>query len=217
VINERCAPGAEYFNEVRSEVLELVHGVPERVLEVGCGTGALLEELHRRGSKTLCGIEVRPDVAELARARDCVEEVVVGDVESEAIDFEHENFDLVVASHVLEHLVNPWNAVSRLAGWIRPGGQLVGAVPNVRHMKVVLPLLAKGRWRYEESGILDWTHLRFFTRESVISMFAGTGLRLDAIVPTVQGRKSRALERVSFGTLRDLAAYAICFSAFREG
>jgi 2-polyprenyl-3-methyl-5-hydroxy-6-metoxy-1,4-benzoquinol methylase len=204
-----------YFNEIRPEVLELVRGTPRSALDVGCGTGALLAELHRRGTSRLCGIEVRADVAEVARARDCVDEVIVGDVESEGTSPGAETFDLVVASHLLEHLVDPWRMLSRLERWIRPGGQLVGAVPNVRNAKVVVPLLLRGRWRYAEAGILDVTHLRFFTRRSVESMLAASGLRVDTVVPAVQG-KSRVLDRLSAGQLRDLAAYAICFSAFRD-
>jgi 2-polyprenyl-3-methyl-5-hydroxy-6-metoxy-1,4-benzoquinol methylase len=215
MINERLRPHSGYYNEVRPEILALVVGTPESVCEIGCGTGALLAELHRRGVKQLRGIELRSDVAQLARARGFIDEVYVGDVESDRLELEDDAFDLVVASHVLEHLVDPWRTVTRVAKWIRPGGRFIGAVPNVRHARVLLPLLVSGTWRYENSGILDGTHLRFFTRKTLVDLIESSGLRLEAVVPAIQGRKSSALDRFSLGLLRDFAAYALCFSAIR--
>jgi hypothetical protein len=81
----------------------------------------------------------------------------------------------------LEHLVDPWAVVRKLDGLLRPGGILIASIPNVRHVKVLAPLVLRGRWDYTNSGLLDRTHLRFFVRGSAIALLESSGLKVDAV------------------------------------
>jgi SAM-dependent methyltransferase len=200
------AKGDTYFGNERQDIARLLPPHAARVLEVGCGSGATLQWLKASGRcDTTVGIELFADAAAVARAR--VDELHVGNAEIliEGL-FSPASFDLVLCLDVLEHMVDPWAFVTRLQQLMKPGALLVASIPNVRYLRVVLPLLLAGRWRYEASGILDRTHLRFFTCEGALALVSPPGLTLQAWrrrLPPLAS-KSGALNALSLGLLRDL-------------
>ena len=169
---------ALYYDNVRREIAALLPPRSERVLDIGCGSGATLRWLKDSGR---CGVGIGVEMVERAAAlaRERLDEVFVGDanvlVETA---FAPQSFDLVLCLDVLEHLVDPWQFVGKVQRLVKPGGLIVTSLPNVRHLRVLLPLLLAGRWRYERAGILDRTHLRFFTRESALELMSGSGLQV---------------------------------------
>ena len=169
----------------------------ERVLEVGCSTGALTERIRGKGCMVV-GIEVRPDAA--AKARAFAEEVLVGDVERIPLVWPPASFGVILLLDVLEHLVDPVAATRRLLPLLKPDGRVVVALPNVAHWQVRFRLLA-GRFRYEDSGILDRTHLHFYTRKTAAELLAQSGLEIleEDVVPDVPLlRFKRHLERANY-------------------
>jgi 2-polyprenyl-3-methyl-5-hydroxy-6-metoxy-1,4-benzoquinol methylase len=207
-----------YYGITRTEVVSfLTQPVPAKVLEIGCGTGATLAALKKMGSRHVCGVELFEAAAAKARAREGVDEVLVGNAQTHLSTFKDGSFDLVVASHVLEHLVDPWQAAKDIHRVLAPNGMLIGAIPNVRHMSVVVPLVFGGKWRYRPSGILDRTHLRFFTDEGIRTMLSDAGFSDIEIRPDVQGALSKTLHRLSFGKMHGLAASAYVFRGIRRG
>lgn len=153
-------------------VVEFV-GSGKRVLDVGCSSGYLAAALTVNGN-TVSGVEIDPEAAEKARAH--VDRLVVGDVEQRDLvdDFGENSFDVVVFADVLEHLKDPVAALRRARPLIAKGGFLVASIPNVAHGAVRLALM-QGRFEYQELGLLDDTHLRFFTRTSVGELFESAG------------------------------------------
>jgi 2-polyprenyl-3-methyl-5-hydroxy-6-metoxy-1,4-benzoquinol methylase len=146
-----------------------------RVLDVGCARGVNADVLRARGASRLAGIEL--DVSFAAQARARYDEVVHGSVPDDLI-WEPASFDTVLAYDVLEHLVDPWTAVARLTELLRPGGQLHVSLPNARSKALWLPLLLRGTFAYEPEGVMDVTHLRFFTRRDAIAMIESAGLQM---------------------------------------
>jgi len=209
VINTQA--NSEYYAELRMPMLSLVRGVPQRVLEIGCAGGQTLNYLKQRGSQYTIGIECSPPAASVARDRG-VDQIVIGDIENLETPFEPASFDLIVVGHVLEHLTDPWAVLRKLAIFLKEDGQLVGAIPNVRHHSVLLPLLLFGKWQYQPSGLLDWTHLRFFCRTSIVNLLESTGFQVEKIVPDF-GRKSRLANSLSLTLLQDFLCFAYNFSA----
>ena len=170
-------PQRRTFDATPGSAHELVVGlVPRgaRVLELGCATGYMSEVLVRRLGCNVTGFELLPEAA--AVAREHCGRVLVGDAET--FDFERalagERFDAVLFADVLEHLRDPGALLRRLRPLLAEGGAAVASIPNVAHASVRLALLA-GEFRYRETGLLDRTHLRFFTRESVEDLFEGAG------------------------------------------
>lgn len=211
MINTRVQASGDYYQSLQTLMLSLVRGTPKRVLEIGCASGQTLAYLRERGADYAVGVECSPEVASLAAARD-IGRIIVGDVERLELDLEPASFDLLIAGHVLEHLADPWQLLKRLRTFLKPGGQFVGALPNVRHFKVVVPLVVKGEWEYQPCGVLDWTHLRFFSRRSVVELLQKTGFQLDCIVPEL-GRKSQIANTLTLNVFSNFLSYAYNFSA----
>lgn len=160
-------------NTSHTLLVELV-GRDRRVLDVGCAAGDLGRALRSRGCR-VAGVERDPDAAEAARG--VLDEVLTGDVDELDLvgHFGKESFDAVVLGDVLEHLPDPVAALRRLRPLLAREGSVVASIPNVAHGAVRLALL-KGRFDYRPLGLLDATHLRFFTRGSVYETFREAGL-----------------------------------------
>lgn len=197
-----------YFADVRREIEPLLPAHAARVLEIGCGAGATLAWLKSRGAcESTTGVEMFESAAAVARTR--VDRVIVANAEqwiNEPGDIGA--FDLVLCLDVLEHMVDPWAFVAQLERLIAPGGHLVCSIPNVRYYKVLRDLVFKGQWRYREDGILDRTHLRFFTRESALQLASTPRLKLLDWRAHMRSRKlgTRVINALTLGLLRDLLA-----------
>lgn len=160
-------------------------GDAARVLDVGCATGYLAQALRDAGS-AVSGIEY--DVAAAEQARPHLDALVVGDVERLDLvgEFGSGSFDAVVYGDVLEHLVDPATTLVRTRELLAEGGRVVASVPNVAHGAVRLSLLG-GEFPYTETGLLDRTHLRFFTRATVEALFRDAGYTLVELLRTTVG------------------------------
>ena len=169
-------------NSSQTLEVELV-GDAARVLDVGCSSGYLGAALARAG-RTVTGVERDPTAAEVARGR--LDEVLVADINATRLSelFADRQFDVVVFGDVLEHLVDPAQALLDAAGLLAPGGAVVASIPNVAHGSLRLALL-EGRWQYRDEGLLDRTHLHFFTRSEVMSLVHAAGLAVTRLYATV--------------------------------
>jgi 2-polyprenyl-3-methyl-5-hydroxy-6-metoxy-1,4-benzoquinol methylase len=145
-----------------------------KILDIGCATGYIAEYLHNYKNCSVVGIEINPEQAQLAK-KVCLE-VFVGSIE----DFEIQNqidqyvkdrdlFDVVYMSEVIEHLFDPWKILTLIPRWLAENGCLIITTCNVAHWLMRKELL-KGRWIYQEYGLLDKTHLRFFTYQTFRQM-----------------------------------------------
>jgi GT2 family glycosyltransferase/2-polyprenyl-3-methyl-5-hydroxy-6-metoxy-1,4-benzoquinol methylase len=164
-----------YFEHDRPEVRALVPESARRILDVGCGGGLLGGALRSLRGARVTGIELDPEAA--ARAKERLDEVVTGDAIGALRALPDASFDAILFADLLEHLVEPEAALAQARRLLAPDGVVVASLPNVRHWSVVRQLLA-GDFRYEPAGILDRTHLRFFTRASAQRLFAQSGFTL---------------------------------------
>lgn len=157
-----------------------------RVLECGCSNGFLSRLITDDGGPVVVGLELEADAAE--EARQYCDRVVVADLASvgwaEQIG---ETFDLITFGDVLEHLPDPVTVLRRAATLLEPGGSILVSLPNIAHWSVRCRLLA-GRFDYRPTGIMDATHLRFFTRRSAVAMLQQAGFVPVSFTPTFGGR-----------------------------
>lgn len=166
-------------DSVHASVVGLA-GESRRVLELGCATGYMSEVLRARGCYVV-GVERDPLMAEVAEQR--CDRLIVGDLDllDLAEELAGERFDVIVAADVLEHLRDPLQVLRSLRPLLAEGGYLVASIPNVAHGSVRLALL-EGRFPYQERGLLDRTHLRFFTRESFGQLLEDAGFLISDMV-----------------------------------
>jgi 2-polyprenyl-3-methyl-5-hydroxy-6-metoxy-1,4-benzoquinol methylase len=186
--------GSDYGALPHDGKIALLSAPLGRVLDVGCARGANAAALRARGASHLAGIEL--DEAFAADARSGYDEVVTGSV-PEDLAWPDGSFDTVLAYDVLEHLVDPWAATTRLAALLKPGGQLHISLPNARSKKLWLPLVLRGTFAYEPEGIMDVTHLRFFTRRDAVAMAEASGLGVESVAhPPAETWKRRIAYRL---------------------
>ena len=194
-------------------LLSLVEGNPKRALEIGCGHGQTLAFLKREKSvEFVAGVELVPEVASIARRKSELDIILTGDIEQISLDFPVESFDLIIASHVLEHVKNPWAVIRQLGALLTPEGQLIGSLPNFRNAKIILPLVLYGKLEYTEEGILDWTHTKFFTKGTIQDLLDSTGFQVRKIVPEFSPR-FEALNAMTMGIFKNLLCFTYNFSA----
>lgn len=182
------APAAipAYFQNARPEVAALVPPTARRILDVGCGAGALGASLKARSRKTkVYGLEGNGEAA--AQARKLLDGVVEVDLDrmDAPLPLDPQVFDCIICADVLEHLKDPAAQLVRLKRHLAADGALVLSLPNVRFFRVVHDLVVHGAWTYQDEGILDRTHLKFFTRASILNLLDQTGFeayRMEAVV-----------------------------------
>jgi 2-polyprenyl-3-methyl-5-hydroxy-6-metoxy-1,4-benzoquinol methylase len=193
-----------YGRRVRTQQLELLRRPLGRVLDVGCAEGAGADVMRGFGATQLAGIEI--DATFAAAASERYDEVVHGSV-PEDLSWADRTFDTILCYDVLEHLYDPWSALRRLARLLEPGGQIHVSIPNARHKNVWLPLVLNGTFRYARAGLLDVTHLRFFTRRDAVRMLEAAGLRIVAVdcVPP-RSRKRRLAAALTRGRVMEFVA-----------
>lgn len=164
-----------YDNSGNAPLLALAPPGPGRALDCGCGAGANARLLRARGYE-VTGITMSPGERERAAAH--CERVLLADLEQPLPEEVGGGYDLVVLSHVLEHLRRPEHLLEAVRGRLRPGGALLVALPNPLFYAIRLRMLL-GRFDYEPDGILDETHLRFFSFASAARLLERGGYRVD--------------------------------------
>ncbi len=205
-----CAKHASYFDWTRYEIIELVQGSSNRILDIGCGTGNTGLALKECGKAAeVYGVELVADMATQAAAK--LDRVIVGNIEQLELPFETGHFDYLIAADVLEHLLDPWQTLKDLTVYLRPGGHLIVSIPNVQNWRIVFDLMVKGNWRYADGGLLDRTHLRFFTRKTLDRLIRQAGYSDIKIFSSFELRKqgavSRFISKLSLGLCRNVLTY----------
>jgi len=183
-MNPLRTPSSSYFDNSRQGMLRFVSPAARRVLEVGCGHGRFGRLIREAQGAQVTGIDISAEAIQVAATN--LDRALVVDLDRTPPPFAENEFDCIICNDVLEHLVDPWAVVGRLSSLLAPYGQFVASIPNIRHHKVLRPLIWPGEWRYAEIGILDRTHLRFFTRSSIRELIEGGGMevtRMEGINP----------------------------------
>ncbi len=169
-----------YYRSPRPELAAHVPMHTTRLLDCGCGGGEFGLSLKRRGVKEVVGIEIVERAWEIAKQ--VLDDALLGSIEQMELPFEDEYFDCVVFGDVLEHLVEPAKALQKVSRILSKDGVIVMSIPNARFWQTV-EMHVNGRWQYEDAGIMDRTHLRFFCAPDMYQMVEQAGLEVLTIQP----------------------------------
>lgn len=168
-----------YYRNVNTHLLQLIPRDAKCILEIGCGAGAL-GAAYKRDTNPHCvytGLEMDANACEWARQT--LDRVIMGDtetLENNALGLDVESMDCIIYGDVLEHLLDPWRELNKRRALLKQRGLFLACIPNIQHWSVIAKLLM-GNFEYEDDGILDRTHLRFFTRDSIRQLFESAGLK----------------------------------------
>lgn len=190
----------DYFSTLRDDIINMIDFEVENLLDVGCGDGSTAYAIKTKtNAKFVAGIEIFSDAADKAALK--LDNVICGNIEEIEPDFNGKKFDLIVCADVLEHLTDPWKALEKLKTLLTENGKLIASIPNIAYFPVIMQIL-RDRFEYEESGVLDKTHYRFFTLHTIKKLFADCGYSiLDIQYNMGRGFKADLLSVFSLGYL----------------
>lgn len=179
------------------EVLKLIPETSKKIIEIGCSSGALAREFKKNHPDVhWVGVEIDPDYAELAK-RHC-NTTIVANLDEVEQDFyrAYSDRDCWVFGDVLEHFRDPWAVVRNIRSVLPNNGCIVACIPNAQNWSLIARL-AVGDFRYEDMGLLDRTHLRFFTRQTIFELFEAEGFKIaEGTTRTVEAPKQEILELI---------------------
>ena len=194
------ADAADYYDNPRGPLLDLLPHAPMHLLDVGCGSGATGALAKTRWpGVTVTGIEIVAEAADRAALR--LDRVIAGSAET--LDFAAaglQNIDAVLLADVLEHLLDPWQFLERLRGVLAPHAVIAASIPNIANLWL-LDELAAGRFDYTDDGLLDRTHIRFFTRKTIVALFERAGYTIERWDRLTDGRVDDATRRRILGIM----------------
>lgn len=172
-----------YFEQaVRSEMFEFINTKNiQKILDVGCSTGGFSRVLKQKYKCETWGIEPYFEAYQIAA--ETLDTAINSNIEDALNLVKKEKFDHIFFIDVLEHLENPWEILKKIKNNLDNDGRIVASIPNIRYYPVMLGLLRYSDFKYVQSGVLDKTHLRFFTQKSMIRLFEESGFKVLQIVP----------------------------------
>ncbi len=204
----------KYFRWVRRDIDRLLPKSAQRILDVGAGVGATSAWLKSRypGCYTIA-LEGNASIRdELARN---VDEALIIDLNGPIPEVGSP--DLVLCLDVLEHLMQPLDVLRRVTSMMTDSGTVIVSLPNVAHASVSVPLLLRGRFEYQDAGILDRTHLRFFDQEAAIALMNQAGFIVRrGIRLGFEGPRTRLIDTVTCGALRNHLTKQYVLAGARE-
>lgn len=166
----------DYFRNVRKDMLEFYPKGAKKVLDVGCGNGALGSIIKQQYGVEVWGIELVEEPAK--QAEQVLDKVFIGHCEDFIEELPEGYFDAIFFNDVLEHLYHPHKVLAEIKSKLSPDGVVVSSIPNIRHYKSFKQLFFHKNWEYAESGTMDFTHLRFFTVKTIPKMFRDSGYEI---------------------------------------
>lgn len=207
-----------YHDLVRRDVFPLLPEQSGHVLDLGGGVGATAAALKREGRAS------RVTLIDLVEENydPAVDKAYAGDLEDpemlrDVIAAEGP-FDTVLCLDVLEHLRDPWRTVETLHSGLAPGGRIVASIPNARNIALVWPLVVRGRFDLAPAGLMDRTHLRWFTRSSAIALMTSSGLKLERVIDKLRGgRRYQLANRATLGLARRFLEIQYLISVRHDG
>jgi len=168
-----------YYIHDREVMLRFIPQNVTKVLDVGCGEGNFAKKVKDKTCAEVWGAEINEDIGLIASPK--IDKLIKGDISVKINELPNKYFDCIIFNDVLEHLTDPYNLLIKIKDKLTDEGVVVCSIPNVLHTSVIKALIVNKNWKYTDSFVLDKTHLRFFTKKSIIDMFRSSGYILIKI------------------------------------
>jgi len=162
-----------YYNNTREEMLAFLPQNAKMILDVGCADGSFSRIIKDRNKAEVWGIEYMPEEAKKASTK--IDHVLSGTCEDNIDKLPNDYFDVIYFNDILEHLVDPYKVLERVKNKLSKDGIVISSIPNMRYHSALKNLILKKDWKYGNHGVMDKTHLRFFTKKSIYNMYVEAG------------------------------------------
>lgn len=179
----------DYYGGVRTEMLRYFPDQGRTMLDVGCGEGLFGKTAKEKFGAEVWGIDINERSVELAKTN--LDKAFCDDVSLMMDTLPEDYFDVIYFNDVLEHMVDPYSLLETIRRKLSKNGTVVASIPNIRYHRVLTQLLIKKDFKYESSGVMDETHMRFFTQKSISRMFSNAGYDLLSIEPINKSKSIR--------------------------
>ncbi|MFC1677252.1 class I SAM-dependent methyltransferase [Planctomycetota bacterium] len=174
-----------YYDNVRDDMLKYIPANVETVLEFGCGSGAFSALVKDEFVTESWAVEIDQDSAQTAAKK--LDKVLCCDAFKAIDQLPDDFFNCIIFFDMLEHVVDPYSLLTAVKTKLTEKGVIVMSIPNVRYYRNLVNFTIHGNWDYKDHGILDKTHLRFFTRNSLVKIFKELDfeiIQIEGIHPT---------------------------------
>lgn len=181
----------DYFANQRHEMLEFLPTGVKKILDIGCGEGKFAQLVANHTQGEAWGIEL--DIKASTTAKNKLHRVFCGTAEDNLVNLPNNYFDVIYFNDVLEHLIDPYSLLKNILPKLSSHGVVIASIPHVRYFRVLSQLIFNCEWKYEDTGVLDRTHLRFFTKKSMIRMFEENGYKISKTKPINKTKSLRPI------------------------
>jgi 2-polyprenyl-3-methyl-5-hydroxy-6-metoxy-1,4-benzoquinol methylase len=207
-----------YYRGLRHEMLPFVPDSIASALDVGCGAGGFGEMIKERTGAEVWGIEINQNMGEEAKSR--LDKVIMADAIEAMRSIPNKRFDAIIFNDVLEHMAWPDEALCIAATLLSETGVVVASIPNIRYFRALKQIVLRRDFPWEDSGVFDRTHLRFFTEKSIVRLFESSGYQVERIegINAAVGTKLSIALFLTFGLFRDARylQYAVVASPMQQ-
>ena len=186
----------DYYKHIRTDVVSLISKKQDcKILEIGAGFGATLSHLKTTGvAKEVVGLDISidKDLIDI----NTIDNFIIGNIEELNLEQYNNYFDVIILADVLEHLINPKEVLEKVASYINNDGEILISIPNFRHKSAIYKVFFKGNFSYEESGLFDYTHLRFFCKKNIKELVLNSGLNIDTCISSLALYKQKSFSKI---------------------
>lgn len=199
----------------RSEFYSFIPLNAKKILDIGCSDGGWVEK-YSNNNLEIVGIEKNKDLCQRAQKR--LRQAYNADIENFVLPYPEGYFDCIIYGDIIEHLIDPYNLLRYYKRYLKKDGYVIASIPNVRYYKIILRLILNGVWDYmENGGLLDKTHLRFFTLLNIRELFINAGFKIVEIKRNIVSASGfRFLNFLCFNKLKEFLVYQYYIKAEKQ-
>lgn len=212
---EEKAP--DYFSNIRKDLINFIkpNSKDLKILEIGAAYGETLFYLKEKGIASECvGVDLFEDVNNKQNYKN-IDRFIFGNIEQIDLKEYYGYFDLILLPDVLEHLLEPTPVLNKIKEYLKEDGKIIVSMPNIRHYSALIKIFIKGDFRYEESGIFDYTHMRFYCRKNIQELLEISGYKIiiqESSIKNYKGKSAaKLINLITFGIFEEFFSYQYFF------
>lgn len=207
----------DYFSTIRKDLISLINPNAKgiKILEIGAAYGETLCFLKQNSiASEAVGVDIFEDTKNKQNYKP-IDKFIFGDIEKIDLPEYEKHFDLILLPDVLEHLIEPKRVLDKLKMYLKEDGQIILSMPNIRHYSALKQIFLKGDFQYEESGIFDYTHMRFYCRKNIQELLESSGYKVvkqESSITNFKGKSiTKAINLITFGIFEEFFSYQYFF------